>query len=294
VFLMAGIAIGIGLSRIVLGRELDRVTRFLSRHEGQDCVRLTADLPGAKMRRLVGAVNDQLDAMQKERIASMERARSFRRDFASLSHDIRTPLTGAKGYVQLAADEEDESARRHDMEAAEARLDDVKDLLDQMFSYAKANDPDIVMHGEPVEPLPLLSSVLIGHYPEFEQKDWEPVVEFENEAIAVWGNREALQRILDNLVVNALQHGASAPIIRQRGTSLTMSNKVVHPEKIDGSRLFDRFYRADGARRGRGSGLGLAIVSSLTTAMGGSVAAEIIGDELCIRLDMQGLDCSRA
>ena len=67
----------------------------------------------------------------------------FQRDLASLSHDIRTPLMGAKGYLRLAQDEGDEAGRDRRLAAAEARLDDMGALLDQLFAYAQANDPDL-------------------------------------------------------------------------------------------------------------------------------------------------------
>ena len=89
---------------------------------------------------------------------------------ASLSHDIRTPLMGAKGYLRLAQDEGDEAGRDRRLAAAEARLDDMGALLDQLFAYAQANDPDLALDLVPVAVLPALADVLVGQFPAFERR----------------------------------------------------------------------------------------------------------------------------
>ena len=127
------------------------------------------------------------------------RLSEFQRDLASLSHDIRTPPMGAKGYLRLAQDEGDEVGRARRLAAAEARLDDMGALLDQLFAYAQANDPDLALDLAPVAVLPALADVLVGQFPAFERRGWEPRVDFEDEALSVDADAEALARIFENL-----------------------------------------------------------------------------------------------
>ncbi len=212
------------------------------------------------------------------------RLSEFQRDLASLSHDIRTPLMGAKGYLRLAQDEGDEVGRTRRLAAAEARLDDMGALLDQLFAYAQASDPDLALDLAPVAVLPALADVLVGQFPAFERRGWEPRVDFEDEALSVDADAEALARIFENLVANALRHGSGPLAVGQRGACVTFANEVSDPAALDPERLFERFYRADDARSAAGSGLGLAVSASLAAAMNMRLSARLEGNVLVVEL----------
>ena len=334
----AGLVAGAGIVWLACGREVRRMARFLRERDARSNARLTVEAPGRSFAELASAVNGQLDAAQEERVAARRQQQEFQRDLASLSHDIRTPLMGAKGYLRLAQDvgagfegvaeaagphaedaegtaeaeraagphaedaegtaeaeraagphaEDAEAARLRRLAAAEARLDDMRALLDQLFAYAQANDPDLALDLRPVRVLPVLADVLVGQYPAFERQGWEPRVDFQDEALLVDADPEALARIFENLVVNALRHGVSAPTIEQRGGTVTFANEVSDPAALDVERLFERFYRADVSRTSPGSGLGLAVAASLAEAMGMRLDARLEGATLRMGLELWG------
>lgn len=277
-------AAGMVVAMLVYRKELRRMARVLRERDLRSNARLTVEAPGRAWAELAHAVNGQLDAAQEERLDNQRRQQEFQRDLASLSHDVRTPLMGAKGYLRLARDEEDEAGRMRRLEAAEARLDDMGTLLDQLFSYAQANDPGLELDARPVAVLPTLAGVLVGHYPAFDERGWEPQVHFEDEALTVEADAEALTRIFENVVGNALRHGTSPLVVEQCGRTVTFSNEVANPTSIDPSLLFERFYRADASRSTAGSGLGLAVAASLARGMRMRMAAHLDGATLCIDL----------
>ena len=289
--LACGVA-GVALAALVYERQLRRLARSLRERDAHSNTRLTVEAPGRGFAELAAAVNGQLDAAQKERVEALRRQREFQRDLASLSHDVRTPLMGAKGYVRLAQDarerpDGEETVARH-LAAAEARLDDMGALLDQLFAYAQASDPDLALDLRPVRVLPLLADVLVGHYPAFDERGWEPQVDFEDEALATDADPEALARIFENLVGNALRHGTSALAVRQRGRTVAFANEVADPAAIDVERLFERFYRADASRSASGAGLGLAVSQSLAEAMGMRMTAHLEGNALIVEVELAG------
>ncbi|MEC4174858.1 HAMP domain-containing sensor histidine kinase [Adlercreutzia sp. R21] len=270
---------------LLYGRELRRMAAWLRMRDERSNGRLTTEMPGPGFAAMARAVNEALDAADVERQQAAAEHRQFQRDLASLSHDIRTPLMGASGYVALATDEPDAVRRAHYLEAARTRLADMEGLLNALFAYARANDPDAELDLRPVVVLPALAGVLAGQFPAFEERGWEPAVRFADEAFTVEADAEALVRMFENLVSNALRYGTSAPAIVQEGRTVVFSNTVTDPEALDASRLFQRFYRADVARARGGAGLGLAVVSSLATAQGIEVAASLEGDVLAITLE---------
>lgn len=295
VVLAAMVVVGAGLgATLVIGcyaTELGRQARFLARHDRASNARMTTGsrLPG--MVGLVDAVNDELDAADAERVAALRAADEFSRGLSALSHDVRTPLTGARGYLQLAREEPDARARGEQLAAADARLQAMSALLDELFSYARATDPDTLVELGPVELRPVIEAALLGHFPEFEERGWEPVAELGDPAPVVEASAEALGRIVENLVVNALRHGSGPLVVRAgegRGgrVRVSFSNPVADPAAIDADRLFERFYQADASRGTAGSGLGLSVAAALAEAQGMGLAASLEGDDLTITLEM--------
>lgn len=287
------LVIGLGMGSLLAGAryvgELRRIARFLRERDPQSNMRVTAGgAPGVTD--LADAINAELDRGAQAHIEALRHQQEFQRDLSALSHDIRTPLMGAKGYLQLARDEADPNQRARHLDAAAARIDATTELLDQLFAYTKSTDPDLALTLESVALRPFVEEILLGQYPAFEERGWEPQVTFEDAVATVEADRDALARILTNLVVNALRHGSAAPKISARCEGdrvvLIVANFVADPESIDAARLFDRFYQADATRGAAGSGLGLAISANLARAMGMDIAAEVTGDVLTVTLTM--------
>ncbi len=269
-------------------RELRAMGRFLERRDpgGNERVAVGFSTPG--IARMARAVNVELGAQRDARIAEEARRAAFQRDLAALSHDIRTPLAGAQGYLQLHARTGDPAEQARCLAEAQARLGAMRELTDRLFEYAKASDPDRPLTAEEVELFPLVASALAGMYPAFAERGWEPAVDFEDEGVRVRADPEALERVVGNLLANALRHGAAAPRVAQRGRTLAVANRVENPAAVDPDRLFERFYQADPARSGGGSGLGLAIVEQLCARMGAQARATLEGDVLTVEVAFAG------
>ena len=302
IMLVAMLGLGMGLGAVFViacyATELGRQARFLARCERMSNARLTCGsrLPG--MVGMVDAVNAEIDAADAERVEALRAADEFSRGLSALSHDVRTPLTGARGYLQLAREEADPQRKDEQLAAADARLAAMSGLLDELFSYARAADPDTPLELGPVALRPVLEQVLLGHYPEFEARGWEPTLDMEDSSTEVTADREALTRIVENLVVNALRHGSGPLAVRVRsagekngenigeirGLVVEFSNPVADPSAIDVDRLFERFYQADASRSTTGSGLGLSVAAKLAEAQGMTLSARLSGPNLVCEL----------
>ncbi len=293
----AVLACALVLVIVLYERELGGMARFLRRGDRSANERVSVSFSTPGISSIASAVNDEMDALRDERAAIGEQRQAFQRDLAALSHDIRTPLAGAQGYLQLHERSSDTGERARCLSEAASRLEAMRDLTDKLFDYAKAADGDSPLALEPVEVMPVLASVLASAYPQFAQRGWEPTVRFDDEDACALADAEALARVFSNLLTNALRYGAAAPVISQRFVpapggegretmAVTFSNPVGNAASIDAERLFERFYRADSARSGGGSGLGLAIVASLCERMGGSAEARIEDGALSITVTL--------
>lgn len=262
--------------------ELRRMGRWLEEYEHGSNGRPSVGFASPGVRAIALGLGRLLDAERVERERGTLERKAFRRDLASLSHDIRTPLAGAKGYLELYETRSNEEARQRCVQEAAGRLDAMNVLVDGLFEYTKVLDSGIEGPLEAVEIYPVVVHALLGLYPAFEERGWEPTVAFEDEGCTVLANPDAFERVVSNLVVNALRYGLAAPSVTQRGRELVFSNAVANPDAIDVERLFERFYRADPARAGKGGGLGLSIVAELCASMGMEVSAALLGDVLKI------------
>lgn len=254
--------------------------------------RLTCSVRDRNILSLCRLVNTYIDSQQKLVLQAREAEEELKYTIASVSHDIRTPLTGASGYMQMAEKTEDPDKRKEYCRIVRGRLKDLEQLLDQLFLYTKLTSQEISLQMEPVSLFPLVCEVLTGFYGKFQEQNREPSLDFQEEAIQIQGDGSQLKRVLGNLVSNSLSYGLGTLFIVQKGNTLTFSNKVKDPGSIDPDQMFVRFYRGDPSRNASKSshaGLGLSIARELTQAMGGKIEARLHEDILEIVLTFQGI-----
>ncbi|NGM16425.1 sensor histidine kinase [Eggerthellaceae bacterium zg-893] len=312
-----GIAAGACAVAFLYERELARMARFVRQRDRLSNQPLAVSLPGPGVVRVADAVNAEVDVARVERQAARQEQQAFQRDLAGFAHDIRTPLAGARGFVQLACDDlaaveaadagaasaagaageaagagaadvRAASVRRY-LAAATRRLDDMNGLLDALYVYTQAIDPDRTLHLEPISLQPALAQVLVDRFADFEAQGRAVHLSFEDQSAKILADREALARIFSNVVENALRHGRGDVDIDQRGRELRFSNAIdpAVASAIDVGRLFERFYRADPSRTTPGAGLGLASAKSLADSMGLALAASVESDRFTITLAWQ-------
>lgn len=249
--------------------------------------RLTVSVRLRPVVRAAQAINGRLDQTRQQALDARKAGQELQTTMAALSHDIRTPLAAACGHLELLRTEDDPETRARRLDTVEHRLQDLESLLDEMFLYTRLQAGETMpVDLQPVVLWPAVCEALAALVPQLESAGLEPQLKFSDKTAAVLADPEALGRVLRNLVTNAIHHAAGTLAITQTPEGLTFSNRVQDPAALDTEHLFDRFWRADTARRSGhgGAGLGLAIVRQLTEAMGGQVQAELKEDTLYIQL----------
>ena len=279
-------ALGIAVLRLWSYRaQMQEMARILEEIPAESNLRLTTEMPGAVPRRLCQAVNARLDEGRTLRLETLHREQELKYTMACISHDIRTPLAGAMGYLQLLEDDPDRQAEY--LEIVKKRLAELGELLDQLFLYTRLHGGSLPLECEELSALPPLWDALAEFYPRFEAANVEPELRFDREDEKVWANPEALGRIYRNLISNALSHGGGSLTVSGQNGEICFSNALPPGLRPDPERLFDRFYQSSPARTKSGAGLGLSIVRELMERMNGQVSAQIMGDTLEIRLSFR-------
>ena len=273
---------------IRLNRELRHMAQFLENRESDSNARVTLSSKNKDVSRLAKAINNELDTSQTQQIEAQRSQLELQENLAYLSHDIRTPLTGAQGYAQLLEEEDDPANRQLYLASVERRLVDLRHLLDQLFVFTQVRSQDFDVELSKLDANEVLSDVLVAFYPQFGERGLEPSVELADESCLVLADEDALRRIFQNLISNALHYAEGSFVVKQKGSSFIFSNSIENPDLLDNDRLFEKFYRGEESRTSQGSGLGLAIVEQLASKMGATVVATIEGKTLTITLCFRG------
>lgn len=258
------------------------MARLLEETPAESNVRLTVRMESKAARRLCRAMNERLEAGRALRQETLRGERELKYTLACISHDIRTPLAGALGYLQLLDGEPERQAEYLDI--VRRRLAELEELLDSLFLYTRLQGGALPLECGKTAALPPLWDALAELYPQLEAAGIRPDLRFQEEAMEVWASPEALGRIYRNLLANVLRHGGGGLTVSAREGEIRFSNPLGPGPRPDPDHLFDRFYQGSPARGAGGAGLGLAIVRELMEQMGGQVSAQIAGDTLQILL----------
>ncbi|MCI9424680.1 MAG: HAMP domain-containing histidine kinase [Flavonifractor sp.] len=281
--MLALAALGIALLRLWAYRaQLLEMARALEETPTESNLRLTVRMSGTAPRRLCQAVNARLDEGRRLRLETQRRERELKYTMACISHDIRTPLAGAMGYLTLLEGEPERQAEYRSI--IDKRLRELDELLDELFLYTRLQSGSLPLECRELAALPPLWDALAEFYPQLEAAGVEPELRFDREDMTLWASPEALGRVYRNLIANALRHGGGGLTISGRDGVISFSNALPPGPRPDPEHLFDRFYQSSPARAKGGAGLGLSIVRELMERMGGQVSAAIMGDTLEIKL----------
>lgn len=269
-------------------RDLLRQLRDLSPDSNQ---RLTCFLRDRSVTGLCREINRLVEEGRQAVLDASETRRQLQHTITCVSHDIRTPLTGASGYVQLLEQTGDPEKRLRYCRIVRGKLSELEELLDELFLYTRLTSGSFPLECRPVQLYLAVCDALAGWYEAaFSQEQaedvpaMEPVLCFSDQALWVQADPSQLGRVLRNLISNAFAHGQGQLSVTQSGSSLVFSNQVADPRGLRPELLFERFYREDACRRGSHAGLGLSIARELMEGMGGSIRGELSGNTLSITL----------
>lgn len=250
---------------------------------------LTSYVSVGKTEKIIAFLNGLMEKIREEKRMLAKENRIYRESITSISHDVRTPLTSAKGYLQmLQKDGLAEEKKAEYLKTVEKRLDHLTDMLDQLFEYARIEAGEMELEPEKLNGVNLFAETVAVFYEDFKEKGCEPEVILTQEPCRICVDRQAFVRILENLIRNALVHGTGEYQIQvikeQKQMLIRISNLTENIEQSDMEQIFDRFYTMDSSRSLKTTGLGLAIVKRFTEQMQGSARAYLKGKRFTIEI----------
>ena len=227
---------------------------------------------------LAGALAARL-AMEERAGREVEEAR--RQLVAAASHDLRTPLASLRLLVE-SIDDGVATGETRDRYLKEIRthVGVLSDLIDDLFELSRIEAGDISWTMRQVELRELIDDTVAAMRASAAERGVRISAEVPDGDLVAQANAEKVQRVLFNLIQNAIRHTPADGSVTVRARP---SGKAVEVEvddegegisPADGDRVFEAFYRGDASRGEDGAGLGLAISKAIVEAHGGKIWLE--------------------
>ena len=197
---------------------------------------------------------------------------------SNISHDIKTPMTVILGYLEIMrinGKSTDELLGK-----IEQKAENVMELINQFFTLAKLESGDMAMELSKIDICEICRESILDFYEILTSNDFQVDIDVPELFIYIQGNKDAVQRILFNLVSNVVRYGADGKYL---GVFLRADEKSVYIDVTDkgidkqfANSVFDRLFTLEDSRNSniQGNGLGLTIAKNLALQLGGDITLE--------------------
>ncbi len=264
----AGVLLAGVLGTLIARSALAPIERFSEQTEqvtsALDRPRRLEEKGASELRRLAASFNRTLDALERS-------IRAQRHLIADASHELRTPMAALRSNIQIFLEahrlpEEEREGLQH---AIVAELDELTQLVADVVELARGSAPS--EHTEAIE----LDQIVREAVGRAQRREAQLQFSLELEPTVIVNAPDRVSRAVTNVIDNARKWSPPDGQIEVmlRGGLLSVRDHGPGFEEADLQHVFDRFYRAEAARRMPGSGLGLAIVKQAAEAHGGAVEA---------------------
>lgn len=260
-----------------------KLSSILTNKSSERVLLLTSD---KELQEHLNAINLLLDDNQQTQAHYHRTEQSMRRMLSNISHDLKTPLTVVLGYTETLLHQRNISPEELErlLRKVHLKAEEIVQLMNAFFDLSKLESGDTELAMASLNMNEICKNNMLMFYESLLSHGCEAQIDIPDAPIHVYSNEEALNRILNNLLANAIQHGRDGKII---GLSLRSEEQFVWIDVWDQGRgiserhqdlIFERMYTLEDSRNKtfQGSGLGLTITKRLVQKLGGDITLHSI------------------
>lgn len=201
----------------------------------------------------------------------------------NISHDLRTPLTAIKGYIDLMDEDALSKKQKQYLNIIEKKSNELTELTEQLFDFSKTIDFDIAIKKEKYCINEILEETLISYYSIFKEKNIVPEIMICKEKIYKLVNKNALIRIFENVLSNIFKYSnGNFKVELKNDGIITFSNKATSLDETTVQKIFNRYFSVENAKES--TGIGLSIAKQLVELNNGNIYADYKKETLYISI----------
>lgn len=230
---------------------------------------------------IAGRLNEMTEQINQLIKSERDALQSNKDLIACVAHDLRTPITSVKGYLDLALDTKhyDLEQRQKYVRIAQTKANRLEYLIHDLFNYTKLTSGEITLHRSKIDLVQLVEQMVEEFYPLFQEEELECTTKYNISYLEMNMDGELIARAVQNLLSNAIKYGKDGKHVyvelecleQEVQIRVTNYGLVIPEESI--KHLFDKFYRVERSRNVKtgGTGLGLNIVQEIVHMHGGRI-----------------------
>lgn len=230
---------------------------------------------------IAGRIHEMTEQINQLITSERDALQSNKDLIACVAHDLRTPITSVKGYLDLALDTKhyDLEQRQKYVRIAQTKANRLEYLIHDLFNYTKLTSGEITLHRSKIDLVQLVEQMVEEFYPLFQEEELECTTKYNISYLEMNMDGELIARAVQNLLSNAIKYGKDGKHVyvelecleQEVQIRVTNYGLVIPEESI--KHLFDKFYRVERSRNVKtgGTGLGLNIAQEIVHLHGGRI-----------------------
>ncbi len=278
------ISIFLVMKILIIRQEIKNIGESLSNIIDIDTNNLiTVSTNDKKLKELANLLNNSLKELRKLELEYKNGNKELKSSITNISHDLRTPLTAIRGYLDLMDSSNLTVKQIKYLEIIDSKVKDLTSLTEQPFDFSKVLDIDKEIEKVNVCINNVLEETLASFYGVFKKNNIKPSIEICNEKVIRLLNENMLKRIFENIISNAVKYSEGCFNVKlyYNGT-IEFSNKTTKIDSISLEKIFDRYYTVRNAKKS--NGIGLSIAKQLVELNNGEIIAKYKDNCLIIKV----------
>lgn len=269
---------------MIVKSEIKNIGKSLSEILKSDTNNLiTINTNDYQLKKLANLLNKSLRELRLLELEYRNGNQDLKSSITNISHDLRTPLTAIRGYLDLMSGDDLTDKQVNYLKIIDSKVKDLTELTEQLFDFSKVIDIQNAIKKERICINDFLEDSIASFYSLFKEYNITPDIDICKDKVIRLLNENMLKRIFENIISNVIKYGEKDFRVKMyRDGIIEFSNKTTKIDSISLERLFNRYYTVQGAKKS--NGIGLSIVKQLVELMDGRITAEYKNNWLIIRI----------
>ena len=269
---------------MIVKSEIKNIGKSLSEILKSDTNNLiTINTNDYQLKKLANLLNKSLRELRLLELEYRNGNQDLKSSITNISHDLRTPLTAIRGYLDLMSGDDLTDKQVNYLKIIDSKVKDLTELTEQLFDFSKVIDIQNAIKKERICINDILEDSIASFYSLFKEYNITPDIDICKDKVIRLLNENMLKRIFENIISNVIKYGEKDFRVKMcRDGIIEFSNKTTKIDSISLERLFNRYYTVQGAKKS--NGIGLSIVKQLVELMDGRITAEYKNNWLIIRI----------